>query len=141
MKVNDNCIYKGKFQKRCLVWIDMHRQQTTETQEKQTVLIRCPTYSQKLKYVYDFATVVAPASDSIKFNSTTAVSNFFGTSATILNAPYIVFFGIGAFTASAIVDSILNASASAAVILRNSSSVVTAKISTTPWMIRLEAPA
>ena len=72
MKVNGNCIYKGKFQKRYLVWIDMHRQQTTETQEKQTVLIRCPTYSQKLKYVYDFATHYQQ-----HFNSTTTHTDLF----------------------------------------------------------------
>ena len=82
--------------------------------------------------------VVTPAYESIKFNSPTNVSNFFGTSATILIAPFLVSASMGA---SAIVDSIFNASASAAVILRDSSSAVSASISTTSLMIQLAAPA
>ena len=65
---------------------------------------------------------VAPDSDSIKFNVPLVVNNLFGASDTILSAPSIVYVAMGNFAASAIVDSILSASASTNVILSDSSS-------------------
>ena len=70
-----------------------------------------------------FTVVVEPASDSIKFNSPAAVYNFFGNSATILWASSLVSVGMGTSAASDTVDNILNASASAAVILTYSPTV------------------
>ena len=84
---------------------------------------------------------MAPASNSIKFNSPAAVSNFFGASNTILSSPSLVYVAMDFYAASAIVDNILNAYASAASIFCNSSSVASATISTKPWMIQLTAPA
>ena len=83
--------------------------------------------------------MVAPDSDSIKFNSPTAVYNFFEISATILSDNSLVSIVMGASDASTIIDSILNAYTSAAVILCDSSSVVSQTTYTTPWMIRLTA--
>ena len=85
--------------------------------------------------------LVVPASESIKFNSPAAISNFFGASATILSAPSLVSDDVDVSADSTIVENILNASASGAAIFRDSSSVVAVTISTTPWMIQLAAPA
>ena len=81
------------------------------------------------------------ADDPIKFKSPAAVSNFCGSSATILSAPSLVSVVVVDSATSNIVHNILNAYASAAFILRNSSSVASTTISTTPWMIQLTAPA
>ena len=85
--------------------------------------------------------MVAPYFDSIKFNSTAAFFNFFVAYVTILNAPSLVSFIMCASDASAIIYIILTASASNYVILRDTSSVVSTTIFTTPWMIRLMATA
>ena len=88
---------------------------------------------------YDVVALVANnavSTDTVKFNSSVAVSKLFSASATILSATSIVFVATGTSAASALIDSILNASASAAVVLRDYSSVVAATISTTTWMIQ-----
>ena len=92
---------------------------------------------------YDVVALVANnavSTDTVKFNSSVAVSKLFSASATILSATSIVFVATGTSAASALIDSILNASASAAVVLRDYSSVVAATISTTTWMIQLTDP-
>ena len=72
------------------------------------------------------------AADTVKLNSPTSVCNFFGASATILSDPFLISVVMGNSATYAIIDSILNVTASAAVILRDSYSVVPTTISTTP---------